>query len=156
MENEIKININNPKQLEKLYREHKSIFTSAFNNVFQEITNEPAAQAWNERLNYKDESVFWGNKNEIIFIVIAACALPFVFLGTSSLGTTFQNSFGSVNGEDITQADLQVATNMTVQKFKNVYGDDFDFNELDESIQLETVKQELISQKVLLSESMKL
>ena len=88
-----------------------------------------------------------------LFIVIAACALPFVFLGTSSLGTTFQNSFGSVNGEDITQADLQVATNMTVQKFKNVYGDDFDFNELDESIQLEAVKQELISQKVLLSES---
>ena len=37
MENEIKININNPKQLEKLYREHKSIFTTAFNNVFQEI-----------------------------------------------------------------------------------------------------------------------
>ena len=26
MENEIKININNPKQLEKLYREHKGIF----------------------------------------------------------------------------------------------------------------------------------
>ena len=88
-----------------------------------------------------------------LFIVIAACALPFVFLGTSSLGSTFQSSFGSVNGEDITQADLQVATNMTVQKFKNVYGDDFDFNELDESIQLEAVKQELISQKVLLSES---
>ena len=64
-----------------------------------------------------------------LFIVIAACALPFVFLGTSSLGSTFQSSFGSVNGEDITQADLQVATNMTVQKFKNVYGDDFDFNE---------------------------
>ena len=72
MENEIKININNPKKLEKLYREHKVIFTTAFNNVFQEITNEPAAQAWNERLNYKDESVFWGNKNEVIFIVIAA------------------------------------------------------------------------------------
>ena len=88
-----------------------------------------------------------------LFVVIAACALPFVFLGTSSLGATFQNSFGSINGEDISQTDLQVATNITVQKFKNIYGDDFDFNELDESIQLEAVKQELISQKVLLSES---
>jgi len=88
-----------------------------------------------------------------LFIVIAACALPFVFLGTSSLGATFQNSFGSINGEDISQTDLQVATNITVQKFKNIYGDDFDFNELDESIQLEAVKQELISQKVLLSQS---
>ena len=88
-----------------------------------------------------------------LFVVIAACALPFIFLGISSLGATFQNSFGSINGEDISQTDLQVATNITVQKFKNIYGDDFDFNELDESIQLEAVKQELISQKVLLSES---
>ena len=72
MENEIKININNPKQLEKLYRDHKGAFTIAFNNIYQEITNEPAAQAWNERLNYKDEQITWGSKNEIIFIVVAA------------------------------------------------------------------------------------
>ena len=72
MENEIKININNPKQLEKLYRDHKGAFTIAFNNIYQELTNEPAAQAWNERLNYKDEQITWGSKNEIIFIVIAA------------------------------------------------------------------------------------
>lgn len=72
MENEIKININNPKQLEKLFRDHKTAFTIAFNNIYQEITNEPAAQAWNERLNYKDEQITWGSKNEIIFIVVAA------------------------------------------------------------------------------------
>jgi hypothetical protein len=72
MENEIKININNPKQLEKLYRDHKGAFTIAFNNIYQELTNEPAAQAWNERLNYKDEQITWGSKNEIIFIVVAA------------------------------------------------------------------------------------
>ena len=72
MENEIKININNPKQLEKLYRDHKSAFTIGFNNIYQEIINEPAAQAWNERLNYKDEQITWGSKNEIIFIVAAA------------------------------------------------------------------------------------
>jgi hypothetical protein len=71
MENEIKININNPKQLEKLYRDHKGIFQTAFSNVYQQIKDEPAAQTWNERLNYKDESIFWGNKNEIIFIVVA-------------------------------------------------------------------------------------
>ena len=88
-----------------------------------------------------------------LFIVIAACALPFVFLGTSSLGSTFQPSFGSINGENISEADMQAASNAVAQRFKSVYGDDFDFNELDESIQLETVKQELISQKVLLSEA---
>ena len=88
-----------------------------------------------------------------LFIVIAACALPFVFLGTSSLGSTFQTTFGSINGENITEADMQAASNIAAQKFKNIYGDDFDFNELDESIQLEAVKQELITQKVLLSEA---
>ena len=72
MENEIKTNINNPKQLEKMYREHKGIFITSFNAVFQELRDEPAAQAWNERLNFKDESVFWGSKNEILFILVAA------------------------------------------------------------------------------------
>ena len=88
-----------------------------------------------------------------LFIVIAACALPFVFIGTSSLGSTFQTSFGSINGENISEADMQAASNITNQKFKNIYGDDFDFNELDEAIQLDAIKQELISQKVLLSEA---
>ena len=88
-----------------------------------------------------------------LFIVIAACALPFVFLGTSSLGSTFQPSFGSINGENISEADLQAASNITVQKFKNIYGDDFNFEDLDESIQLDAIEQELISQKVLLSEA---
>jgi peptidyl-prolyl cis-trans isomerase D len=91
-----------------------------------------------------------------LFIVIAACALPFVFLGTSSLGSTFQTSFGSINGEEISELDLQVALNNADQRFKNIYGDDFDFNELNESTQLEVVKQELISQKVLLSNAREL
>ena len=88
-----------------------------------------------------------------LFIVIAACALPFVFLGTSSLGSSFQSSFGSINGENISEADLQAASNITAQKFKNIYGDDFNFEDLDESIQLDAIKQELVSQKVLLSEA---
>ena len=91
-----------------------------------------------------------------LFIVIAACALPFVFLGTSSLGSTFQQTFGSINGEDITQEDLQIANNIAIQKFRNISGDDFNLDDLEESIQLEAIKQELINQKVLLSKARKL
>ncbi len=72
MENEIIININNPKQLEKLYRDNPSVFVHAFNAVYEEIKNLPAAQAWNERLNFTQENATWTNKNEIIFIVLAA------------------------------------------------------------------------------------
>ena len=88
-----------------------------------------------------------------LFIVIAACALPFVFLGTSSLGTVFSGSLGTINGEEVTEADLNVAQNITIQRFKSIYGEEFDFNLLDEQIQFDQIKQELILQKVLLSEA---
>jgi len=89
MENEIKININNPKQLEKLYREHKGVFITAFNNIYQELIDEPAAQAWNERLNYKDEQIVWGNKNEVIFIAIAALVAGLIAKMPSFLGLEY-------------------------------------------------------------------
>jgi peptidyl-prolyl cis-trans isomerase D len=88
-----------------------------------------------------------------LFIVIAACALPFVFLGTSSLGSTFQTSLGSVNGENVTEADWQIAANFTEDRLKRIYGEDFELSQLDEDIQINQIKQELISQKVLLSEA---
>ena len=72
MDNEIKININNPKVLEKLYRDDKTSFVNAFNAVYQDVKEQPAAQIWNERINFTQEDVAWGNKNEIIFIAVAA------------------------------------------------------------------------------------
>jgi hypothetical protein len=89
MENEIKININNPKQLEKLYRDHKGIFQTAFSNVYQQIKDVPAAQTWNERLNYKDEQIAWGNKKEIIFIVVAAFVGGLIAKMPSFLGVEY-------------------------------------------------------------------
>jgi hypothetical protein len=72
MQNEIIININHPKQLEKLYRDNQPAFINAFNAVYEDIKELPAAQAWNERLNFTQENATWTNKNEIIFIVLAA------------------------------------------------------------------------------------
>ena len=91
-----------------------------------------------------------------LFIVIAACALPFVFLGTGSLGSTFNNSLGTINGENVTQTDYQIAGNMASQRLKSIYGDNFELNDLDEEFKNNQIKQELIAQKVLLSESRKL
>ena len=86
-----------------------------------------------------------------LVFVILVCALPFVFLGTSSIGSVFGASFGTINGEDVSEMDLQIASNTAVQRFKSVYGDDFDFDMLDEDIKSESIKQELIVQKVLQS-----
>ena len=86
-----------------------------------------------------------------LLIVVLFCALPFVFLGTSSLGTVFNDSFGKINGENVTEIDIQMASDVTVRKFQSLYGEDFDFDLLDEQIKSEAIKQELIIQKVLLS-----
>ncbi len=88
-----------------------------------------------------------------LFIVIAACALPFVFLGSTSLLNQTSTSLGSVNGETVTESDFQVASNITIQRFKTMYGEDFDFSMLDEDMQLSQIKNELIVQKSLLSQA---
>ena len=72
MENEIKINLSHPRQLEQLYRGNKVAFVHAFNALYPTLKGQPTADAWHERLNYAQDDLTWGNKNEIIFIVIAA------------------------------------------------------------------------------------
>ena len=84
-----------------------------------------------------------------LLIVVLVCALPFVFLGTGSLGSAFGGSFGTINGEDVTENDIALASSSAAQRFKSIYGEDFDFDMLDEDFKSETIKQELILQKVL-------
>ena len=86
-----------------------------------------------------------------LIIIVLVCALPFVFLGTGSLASGFGGSFGSINGEEVTETDLQLASNTAVQRFKSVYGEEFDFDMLNEELKSESIKQELIVQKVLQS-----
>ena len=89
-------------------------------------------------------------------ILIIILVIPFVFLGTSSLGTGFSGSFGSINGEDVSEIDMQIASSSAIQRFKRLYGEEFDFDSLDNDFKTEAVKQELIIQKVLLSEAREL
>jgi parvulin-like peptidyl-prolyl isomerase len=89
-----------------------------------------------------------------LFIVIAACALPFVFLGTSSLGTVFdQGSVGTINGENVSENDYNFAATNAEQKLKRIYGDEFKLDLLDEETAISLIQQELIVQKVFLSQA---
>lgn len=72
MRDEIINNLENPRQLEKLYRDNKSAFKREFNLIFNDIQENPAAQVWNERLNFENEEISWGTNNELIFIIVAA------------------------------------------------------------------------------------
>ena len=88
-----------------------------------------------------------------LFIVIAVCTLPFVFLGTSSLSSTFTPNIGSINGEDISESDLRIASNSIFQRYSEILGEDFEFELLDPQVREQAIKQELIVQKFLLSSS---
>ena len=72
MKTEILSNIDNPRQLEKLYRQNKSDFRQQFSMVYPELKESKIADFWNERLNYESEDVYWGTTRDIIFVIIAA------------------------------------------------------------------------------------
>ena len=57
-----------------------------------------------------------------LIIIISVCALPFVFLGTGSLGTIFGSNYGSVNGEQVEEIDIQVAKNRVIQNKDPQFG----------------------------------
>jgi hypothetical protein len=62
--------INNPAELEKLYRSNKSLFRREFNTLYPEISGNPIAGFWNERLNYESNEPNWTGK-DLLFVIIA-------------------------------------------------------------------------------------
>lgn len=72
MKEEIINNLDNPRQLEKLYRDNKATFKREFNLIFPDIQESPTAQIWNERLNFENEEISWGTSNELAFVIIAS------------------------------------------------------------------------------------
>ena len=90
-------------------------------------------------------------------VIVIACllAIPFVFLGSTSFGTTF-SSYGTVNGEPVTQIDINLATSQVSQRLKSIYGEDFTLEDLDEETSLNLIKSEIVNQKTLLSAAKKM
>lgn len=72
MKEEIKANINNPKELEKLYRKNNTIFRREFNSLYPEINENKLADFWNERLNYESPDISRDSKSELLFVIFAS------------------------------------------------------------------------------------
>ena len=70
MENKILFNLNDPGQLEKLYREDKLEFKRAFNALYPDVKDQVSAKYWYERLNYTVGDISWGNG--LVFVIIAS------------------------------------------------------------------------------------
>lgn len=72
MKEEIISHLNDPKQLEKMYRSNKVAFKRDFSIVYPELRGNTVADLWNERLNYEADEINWGSRRELIFVIIAA------------------------------------------------------------------------------------
>ncbi len=72
MRQQILNHLEDPDQLEKLYRSNSSEFVKVFNSVFPEIKDDKLAQYWHARLGYERSEISWGTKNDWIFILLAS------------------------------------------------------------------------------------
>jgi hypothetical protein len=72
MKNEIISNLDNPAQLERLYRADKSNFRRTFKALYPEVQGNSLAGFWNERLNFTKEDISWGNNKDLVFVVMAS------------------------------------------------------------------------------------
>ncbi len=69
---EIINNLDNPGQLERLYQNNKTSFKKELNKIYPDIKGSTIAQVWYERLNFENEGISWGVRNELPFVIIAS------------------------------------------------------------------------------------
>jgi hypothetical protein len=72
MKEEIRSHLNDPKQLEKMYRANKAPFKRAFGTLYPELKGNAVADFWHERLNYETDEINWGTSRELSFVIIAS------------------------------------------------------------------------------------
>ncbi len=87
-----------------------------------------------------------------LIAIVILLAIPFVFFGSTSFGTTF-TSYGTVNGEPVTQTDVNLATSQVSQRLQSIYGEEFTLDELDEEVSIELIKNEIINQKIMIAQA---
>lgn len=78
MKNEIIAHLNDPRQLEKMYRTNKAHFKQAFSTLYPELKGHTLADCWNERLNYDHDEVNWGTGRELLFVLFASLLAGFI------------------------------------------------------------------------------
>ncbi|MCF2493097.1 hypothetical protein [Dyadobacter chenhuakuii] len=72
MKDQILLNLDNPGQLERLYRADKPTFKRAFKTLYPELQENALAGFWHERLSFANDEISWGSRNDLVFIVIAS------------------------------------------------------------------------------------
>ncbi|SFH34253.1 DUF4153 domain-containing protein [Pedobacter insulae] len=85
MKNELLAHMNDPKQLERMYRTNKVSFRREFNLLYPGLKGDAIADAWHERLNYESDEINWGSGKDLLFVIVASliagliAKLPVIF-----------------------------------------------------------------------------
>src|SRR5688572_10748853 len=72
MKDQIISNLDNPGQLEKLYRADRSSFKRAFRNLYPELKESSIARFWYERLNFNSEEIYLNSSRDLLFVIFAS------------------------------------------------------------------------------------
>ncbi|AKQ45777.1 membrane protein [Rufibacter radiotolerans] len=72
MKDEILAHLQDPAQLEKLYRSNKGPFKREFSTLYPDLKGTPVAEFWNQRLTYETEDIHWGSGRELLYVGLAA------------------------------------------------------------------------------------
>lgn len=72
MKDKILGNLNDPRQLERLYRSNKMQFMREFLAVYPDLKGSPLADYWHERLSYQSDEINWGSDRELLMVLLAA------------------------------------------------------------------------------------
>lgn len=72
MKDKILNHLNEPRQLESLYRSNKIQFRRDFQSLYPQLKGSPLADCWHERLNYENDEINWGSGRELLMVILAA------------------------------------------------------------------------------------
>jgi hypothetical protein len=64
--------INDPKELENLYRTNKGLFKREFRALYPELKGAILAEFWHERLDHPGNEIAWGTGKDLLFVLIAS------------------------------------------------------------------------------------
>ncbi|WP_262245974.1 hypothetical protein [Parapedobacter soli] len=78
MKTEICTHLNNPVQLEILYRTNRAAFKQSFNDLLPTLKGNIIAECWDARLNYTGRTIDRSTRMDLIFITVAAITLGFI------------------------------------------------------------------------------
>ena len=72
MKDEILSHLDDPRQLEKLYRTNKLSFKREFSTLYPDLRGNALADFWNERLHFESDEINWGTRRELIIVLLAS------------------------------------------------------------------------------------